>query len=127
MGRYRRLCDSVSWVDLLATVDFERAHSLAPCVECMAIADLDLRMRRPRLNVVARSLLYLDDPPPTVAGSRPVRGGSVPQSEDEMASPIPLSVFSRFYAASDHRGKARVLRRFRADRDGGGAIIINRC
>ena len=120
MGRYWRLCDGVGWDGLLATVDLEPAHLLAPCVECWDIADLDLRLRSPRLNVLARSLLYLDDPPPTVPGPRPVRGGSVPWSEDEMASPIPLSVFARFYAASDDHGKARVVRRFRADRDGGG-------
>ena len=96
-GEYERLCDGVRWGDPLLLVPEPpmsgsmgwEYYSVLACVECALVFQMDQDRKRPRLKVPARSLIYLDEPPPEL--------GEPSEAERQMLV-LSLNDVASFYA-----------------------------
>ena len=113
LGDYRRLCDGIGEDDGLVLVGQELARDDLACLECYWVFRADQECPHPRLSVLARSLLYLNDMAPTIPAFPTVGKGRSVESGKNTLNTIPLHAFADFYAADDDE-KDRVIERFRA-------------
>ena len=111
-GAYQRLCDGIEWFDGLVSVNKETAHGVLACLECFWVFRMDQEANQPRLNVVARTLVYWGDALMEIPWL---------ETDPRMASTatetiIPVKKIAEFYAADDDK-KDSVVKKFKTNRD----------